>query len=272
MRRIWLLTAALAWALWGAAFPSLAAEEPEAVVTRREKGLVDWTQNYVEATGTAVAPKGMTGAQAKAMARRGAMLDLQRNLLEFLNGVQIDAYSVIGDSDTVRSELHGVIKNVEAIDGTWDGEAYTIRGRVRMEQLRRAVAPVAASRVKKTKSEPQPKTREKKARYTGLVIDVRHLPYVPAMTFQVLDQNGRAVYGMGFVNQNSYLQSGLCAYISNINYARGEVSVAPNPIVAKAVKLGQNNVDIVISNADASRVRSSSYNFRRECKVIVVCK
>ena len=43
-------------------------------------------------------------------------------------------------------------------------------------------------------------------------------------------------------------------------------------IRSKAVKLGRNNVDIVISNADAARVRSSSYNFRRECKVIVVSK
>ena len=271
MRRVWLLTSALAWALWGAAFPSIAAEETEAVVTRREKGLVDWTQNYVEATGTAVAPKGMTGAQAKAMARRGAMLDLQRNLLEFLNGVQVDARTVMEDlmvNDTVRSELHGVIKNVETLSGEWDGEAYTIKGRVRIGQLRTVIAPVVSPKTR-TKETP---VKGKKARYTGLVIDVRHLPYVPAMTFQVLDQNGRAVYGMGFVNQNSYLQSGLCAYIANINYAKGEASVAPNPIVAKAVKLGQNNVDIVISNADASRVRSSSYNFRRECKVIVVCK
>jgi hypothetical protein len=48
--------------------------------------------------------------------------------------------------------------------------------------------------------------------------------------------------------------------------------VASNPIVAKAVRLSSGNVDIVISNGDAGKARGSSYDFRRECKVIVVTK
>ncbi|MBQ7263321.1 MAG: hypothetical protein IJR14_06325, partial [Synergistaceae bacterium] len=116
---------------------------PGSVITETEKGLVDWTQNYVEATGMAVAPTGKKGAQAKALARRGAILDLQRNLLEFLVGVQIDAYTTMEDfmaSDKVRSEIHGIIKNVETIHGDWDGEAYTVKGRIRMGQIRMVMA------------------------------------------------------------------------------------------------------------------------------------
>jgi len=116
------------------------------------------------------------------------------------------------------------------------------------------------------------KVAPKKARYTGLIIDVRHLPYKPAMTFNVYDTKGRLVYGMGHVNQSNYLQSGFCAYFTNINYAKGDLLVASSPIVAKAVKLGDGNVDIIISNSDAAKVRSSSYNFRKECKVIVVSR
>jgi hypothetical protein len=74
------------------------------------------------------------------------------------------------------------------------------------------------------------------------------------------------------VNQENYLQSGLCAFYNNINYAKGEVHVASNPVVVKAVKLSPGNVDIVISNGDASKIRNSAYDFRRECKVIVVCR
>lgn len=256
-------------------------EGPGSVVTQKEKGLVDWTQNYVEATGMAVAPTGTKGAQAKALARRGAMMDLQRNLLEFLVGVQVDARTVMEDfmaNDTVRTEVHGIIKNVETLEGVWDGESYTVKGRIRMGQLRTIIYPVVGATPDVTiyeDPEPAPaptKPKPKKVRYTGLIIDVRHLPYVPAMTFNVYDQKGKPVYGMGFVNQSNYLQSGLCSYFTNINYARGEVSVATNPIVAKAVKLGNGNVDIIISNSDAAKIRGSSYDFRKECKVIVVSK
>ena len=274
------------------------SEQNAPVVTQKEKGLVDWTNNYIEATGMAVAPTGTNGAQAKALARRGAMLDLQRNLLEFLVGVQVDAETRMENfmaEDRVRSEVHGIIRNVETISGEWDGEAYTVKGRIRLGQIRRVIAPKypevgatpdviiyeddddeeepapAPKKVIKKKS-PAKKNTAKKSRYTGLVIDVRHLPYTPAMTFNVYDAKGRPVYGMNFVSRTNYLSSGLCAYFTNINSARGELMVASSPIVAKAVKLGKGNVDIYISNSDAAKVRSSSPDFRKECKVIVVSR
>lgn len=244
---------------------------PGAVVVKKENGLMNWTENYIEATGMAVAPTGMKGAQGKALARRGATLDLQRNLLEFLKGVQIDAQTTMNDfmaEDRVRSELSGVIKNVEVMRGEWDGEAYTITGRIKLPPVRAVVAPKIP--VDKTYKEPKPK--KSAGRYTGLVIDARHLPLVPSMSFRVLDESGKPVYGMEFVDYDRFLQSGLCAYYNNINYAKGEVHVAGNPIVAKALKLKNGNVDIVVSNAVAAKVRGSSYDFRKDCKVIVVSK
>ena len=297
-----LLLAAALWLATGtAAAPAADSDAPGSVVTQKEKGLVDWTRNYVEATGMAVAPRNMRGAQAKALARRGAMADLQRNLLEFLAGVQVDARTVMDDfmaNDTVRTEIHGIVKNVETLEGTWDGEAYTVKGRIRMGQLRTVIAPSIpaapevypevgatpdvtirvepepAPKPQPTQSKPQPKKepQPKKSRYTGLVLDVRHLPYTPALSFQVYDEGGKAVYGMSFVNPKDYEQSGLCAYYSNIEYAKVEAHIAPNPIVAKGVMVGGGGVDIIISNADAAKVRDSSYDFRRECKVILVSR
>ncbi len=252
--------------------PSYAADPsagPGAVVVQKDKGLLDWTANYIEATGMAVAPTGSQGAQAKALARRGAIVDLQRNLLEFLVGVQVDSRTTMNDfmaDDRVRSEVHGTIKNVELLEGKWDNESYTIEGRIKLPQLRVIIAPSLEVR---PVSEAAPKGG---AKYTGLIIDARHLSLVPAMTFNVFDGNGKAVYGVDFVDQGHFLQSGLCAYYNNINYAKGEVHVAGNPIVARATGLSTGNVDIVISNSDASKVRGSSYNFRKECKVIVVCR
>lgn len=254
-----------------------AADMGDSLVVQKEKGLIDWTNSYIESRGTAVAPEGAKGAQAKLLAQRGAMLDLQRNMLEFMAGVQVDARSTMDDfmaSDSVRSEVHGIIKDLETISGEWDGESYTITGRIQIAPIRRVVvqampqAPAPAAR-EEQKSAP---AAAKKTRYTGLVIDVRHLPYKPAMTFSVYDQNGKLVYGIDSVDQKRFMQSGLCTYQTNIEYAKGEPSIASSPIVAKAVKLDGGSVDIVISNADAKKIRSSTYDFRKDCKVILVSK
>jgi hypothetical protein len=265
--------------LCGVAWAAESEDGSVAVVTQKDRNLLDWTQNYIESTGTAVAPAGTKGAQGKALARRGAIVDLQRNLLEFMGGVQIDARTTMDDfmaSDRVRTEVHGIVQNVELLEGTWDGESYTVSGRIRLPKLRVVVAsnvkpnPANVAVVEEEKKTPPAKRTAGK--YTGLVIDVRHLPLVPAMTFNVLDTKGRAVYGMEFVDQRHYLQSGLCAYYNNFEYARGEAHVAANPIVTKAVRLAAGNVDIVISDSDAAKVRGSSYDFRREGKVIIVSK
>ncbi|MCL1875449.1 MAG: hypothetical protein FWF87_04220 [Synergistaceae bacterium] len=250
------------------------ASDPDSVVVEKERGLIDWSENYIEATGMAVAPKNTQGAQARALARRGAIVDLQRNLLEFTNGVQIDARTVMDDfmaEDRVRSEVHGLIKGVELLKGEWDGEAYTVTGRIKLAQLRVIVAPSIPrdkTIIEIEKKEPAPK----KSKHTGLIIDVRHLPLVPAMTFRVFDEGGRAVYGMEFVDEDAFLQSGICSYYNNINYAKGEIHVAPSPISTKAIRLSTGNVDIVIPNSAASQVRGSSYDFRRDCKVIIIVK
>jgi len=246
---------------------------PGAVVIQKDRNLLDWTQNYIEATGMAVAPNGTKGAQATALARRGAIVDLQRNLLEFMAGVQIDARTTMDDfmaSDRVRSEVNGIIKNIELLEGTWDGESYTITGRIRLPQIRVVVA--SNYKPAPVEKEEIPPAKRTGGKYTGLIIDVRHLPLTPSMTFNVFDEKGKAVYGMEFAEHQHYLQSGLCSYYHNINYARGEVFVATNPIVTKAVRLAGGNVDIVIASDAAAKVRGSSYDFRKECKVIIVSK
>jgi hypothetical protein len=108
----------------------------------KEKNIFDLSESYIESTGMAVAPKGKQGAQGRALARRGAIVDLQRNLLEYLKGVQIDARTTMDDfmaDDRVRSEISGAIKNVELLKGEWDGEAFMVTGRLKLDQIREIV-------------------------------------------------------------------------------------------------------------------------------------
>jgi hypothetical protein len=243
-------------------------------VIQKEYGLIDWTKNCIEANGMAAAPEGVAGARAKALARRGAIVDLQRNLLEFIVGVQVDARTSMSDfmtSDHVRSEINGMIRNVELLEGEWDGESYSVIGRVKLPELLVIATPeikAKSPKPKQTASNP-PKTA---GRYTGLVIDARHLPVVPSLAFYVVDESGREVYGVNFADPVFAAKSGLGSYYNNIEYAKGEIRVATNPIVAKATRLGSDNTAIVIPNSAAAKVRGSSYDFRKECKVIIVVK
>jgi hypothetical protein len=88
----------------------------------------------------------------------------------------------------------------------------------------------------------------------------------------VVDESGREVYGINFTDSKFAAQSGLACYYNNIEYAKGEIRVATNPIVTKAMRLGSDNVAIVIPNSAAAKIRGSSYDFRKECKVIIVVK
>jgi len=97
--------------------------EPGCVIVQGDNSLPAWGRSFIESTGTAAAPRRATGAQAKALARRGAIVDLQRNLLRVLNGVH---------GDLARSEARGIIRNIELLEGTWNGEYYTVTGRIRL--------------------------------------------------------------------------------------------------------------------------------------------
>lgn len=119
MRRFY-LALGLAGALFGAVFMG-------AFFVTRMGGVPTPAGDYIEVSGAAEAPAGVSEAQAKALARRGAMADLQRSLLKELAGLNVD-------SSTAQTSLQGLISGVEALDGEWDGKVYRLKGRVRVGQ------------------------------------------------------------------------------------------------------------------------------------------
>lgn len=241
-----------------------------AVVEETAHGTINWTEDYVEASGSAVPPTtAVNKAQGKLLARRGAILDLQRNLLETIKGVRIDSQTLMENfmvqSDVVRSEVEGWIKGVEIVREKWDGEIYTVWGRIYLKKVRKLVADTMGIKPKKV-SPPPPK-----ANYTGLILDARNVPLIPATTFRILDPNGREVYSIKHVDRERFMSSGMAAYQTNIEWAKGDPRVGPKPLVAKAVKtVSPNNVDVVISKRDADAIRNNNYDFRSACRVIVV--
>ena len=248
------------------------AEEAPPVIEKGPNAVINWTKDYIEATGSAVPPSNVKNkAQGVLLAKRGAILDLQRNLLEAIKGVRIDSKTVMNNfmaQDWVKSEVHGWIKGVRIIKSEWDPNEgiYTVTGRIYLKGVRDVVA-----KIKKIPSRPPREIPKAKYNYSGLVLDARNVPLIPATLCKILDPKGKEVYSINFVDRERFMASGLVAYQTNINYAKGDPRVATRPLVVKVVKtVSPNNVDMVIPMRYAQIIRHNKFDFRSRCRVIVV--
>ncbi|MBF0227287.1 MAG: LPP20 family lipoprotein [Desulfobacterales bacterium] len=109
--------------------------------------------------------------------------------------------------------------------------------------------------------------------YTGLVVDARGLNAKPAMAPKILDENGQEVYGSAFVSRDWAVQQGMSGYAKDPVAAQNNERVTDKPFIIKGIRTeGPGKADIVISNADAAKIRSSAENlsFLQKCRVMIV--
>ena len=114
-------------------------QQSKPVVQQVNNGEVNWTQQYVEATGQAVIDnqKFTNSAQAKLMAQRGAVVVAQRNLLEIIKGVNVTGETTVENmattQDYIYSRVDGVIKGAQQIGQSIEKEGFIeVRMRVPM--------------------------------------------------------------------------------------------------------------------------------------------
>jgi hypothetical protein len=98
-----------------------AANNAKPIIENTENGSVNYTAQYIEAVGSSIidTTRFKNKAQANAMARRGAVVDAQRNLLEIIKGVHIQGETTVQDlittSDKVVSKVEGVVKGAQMV-------------------------------------------------------------------------------------------------------------------------------------------------------------
>ena len=246
-----------------------------------DKGKINWSEGYIEAVGIGAPPERYIGKpQARPMALRAAKVDAYRNLLETTQGVRVDSTTVVKDftveSDVINAAVQGLVKGAKVVNQDYLSDG-TVEVTLRMPMaggFAQVIIPKALEK-KPEAAPPAPPAGPAPSGdvFTGMVVDARGLQARPAMAPKVLDENGKEVYGSMNVDKEFAVQQGMSGYARDLTAAQSNPRVTNNPVSVKGVKIeGPGRADIVISNADADKIRGAADNmtFLKKCRVMIV--
>jgi hypothetical protein len=248
------------------------------VIEKKENGSINWSRGVIQAKGIGIPPKEVAGnVDARSEALANAELDAFRKIFEIAKEVRIDGAAVVGDTalldDAVLSKIENMAKNAKVIrkeyltDGTVKiGMEMNLRGGFAQLVLPKEIKPLdSITPVNMNKTSQQT--------FTGLVVDARGLDIRPVMVPKIIDENDQEVYGSAFVSREYAVQQGMSGYGKDLEKIIHNRRVADHPLVVKGLKVvGSGHSEIVISNADASKLRSTSESlgFLKKCRVMIV--
>jgi len=240
-------------------------------------GELDWTAQIVKSTGIGVInPNAQNVGQARVGCLRAARVTAQRNLLEIIQGVNIDSETTVENfmttSDVVKTQVHGVLQGAQRIgqpDYMDDGTCELTMGVRVTGELADILLPPEDDFGGKQDEVPSGPQKV----YSGLVVNAFGLSAVPAMSPKIVDEDGNEIYGTSHVSREYAVEQGVVGYAKSVEQARENSRVADNPLVIQAVEAaGSKKANVVITNEDAEKLEDDSidWSFLNKCKVIIV--
>jgi hypothetical protein len=219
----------------------------------------------------------VNATHAREMAKRAATVVARRNLMEIVQGIHVDSMTTVKnymvEKDVINNKVQGIVKNSRIIkeqkfpDGFWQ---VTVEMPLRGE-LQAAVIPNALGRPSPIPFE-NPESSENLI-YTGLVVIAKGLDVQEALSPKILMEDGRVVYGVEWVNQETVKDQGLVGYVRGIPTAKSHERVTAKPFVVEALRLaGESKTGLVISDADAQTLHivPERLEFLQNARVLVV--
>jgi hypothetical protein len=302
---IFVCSAVMAWAL--------GTGDTDGYVQTFDSGEVNWQSGVITAVGIGAPPANAVNmAQARALARRAAIVVARRNLLEIVKGVRIDSETTVKEymvtSDIIRTSISGYLQNSQILDVAYmsDGSVeatvgVSLRGGLaqivipktmpfKIEEPQAIAEPevtLPAPAPESVPSEPAPSetipalpapaepapSPTPEQIITGLVVDASGSGARPAMSPKIYDEQGTEIYGSALVSREYAIQQGMAGYAKDIEKAKARPRVTDKPLVVKALSAkGKGMSDLVISNADANKLRelAENQNFLEKCRVMIV--
>lgn len=237
-----------------------------------DHGQVNWTERTITATGSGAPDlKAQNVAVARLGAERVAKLDALRNILETLKGVRLNSDVTVKNemisSSKMRSKIEGVARRFKVLKTKYYSDG-GVDVTVQMS-LDGQVASTLLESGAKTADVPTGGA----AKNTGLIIDARGLKALPALGPKLTDEGGQVIYSAEFLDKASLEANGVVGYFKDMQAAKKAKRVGATPLVLKALKLSsEGKTDLVLSNADAERLRNPESNLKylTEGRVIIV--
>jgi len=243
-----------------------------------ENGSIDWSNGVIEATGIGQPPKQpINPAHARAKAEYDAIFEARSRLLALILGIQVDSVhqvkDLIRDSESVLQKIKHYLQYSRVVDISYPSDG-SVKARVSLmltSAFADLVLPSTIRVIQPIKQKTVSETHN--GDYTGFIIDCSGLKVKPSMIPKIIDEEGHEVYGPVNVSRNYAIHRTLTGYIKGIRAAEKDPKVAHKPLIIKGVgpaKTGPS--DIIISNADAEKVRGDAHNLLllQKCKIIIV--
>jgi len=254
----------------------------QGVVTQLDNGSINYSDQTIAAVGIGFVPQNVINAgQARRMALRIAKQDALRQLIEIVNGVTLTSETTMSGAmvdDVINTKVRGFIRGARQIGDPkyLSDTSVEVEYSVPMSGISDIMLPpltVAAAPPGAAQPGTGAATTPTTGGITGVIIDARGLKTRPAMAPRILDQNGNAVYGPGTYDRSYAVTNGVAGYSKSLESAQKDPRVLGNPLVVKGVSTsGTNRTDIVISNADVSKIdlANRSYNVLKDCRVLIL--
>ena len=280
------------------------------LVQKFDKGKIDWTKGIVTAWGEGESlTTGKDRRLAQELAKRAAILEARKNLIEIIKAVRLD--SKISIEDIVKSWDMARESINQAVDVSSDTRAEVLPNGRAIATLELKIygkladevypfSPVAgkvqaakvASIPSREETQPSKPSREslairegekpslkegkpikKRSTYTGVVIDARNLGVKPALFPKIFNEEGKPVYDYSKVIYPYAIKEGMVRYEVDLNNARWDERVKPHPLVLRAVGVkGNDHTDVVIKDSDIKKLlrEDSEGEFLKQGKVVII--
>lgn len=259
----------------------------EALIQVSKKGRINWSTRtaMVQGTGTSVTTDEGLSQASLSDGLGAARINAQANLLETISTIRISANSRIADrmakSPDFSDGLTALVQNADIThqeyfsDGTVEIEmTMKLSGGfaqfVLPDDIQQVDSITATTGV--TEIKDQPFRGNDGPPFTGLIIDAIGIGAEPSLVPLIVDESGETVYGPAFVSREFAVSQGMSGFAASITAARQDKRVGERPMIVKAIRTHlTGNTDLVISNADAAKLRSSVVylNFLKACQVSI---
>ncbi|MFZ0389875.1 MAG: hypothetical protein WAN36_05400 [Calditrichia bacterium] len=240
-------------------------------------GMIDWTDQVIREVGIGSPNPNQPISAQRAGALEAAKRVALRNLLERVQGMNINSEVTVEDymvtHDVIRNQIEGTVRNFKVVDTRYKSDgSVEVEVEVPLSGIYKAVLPSEIPSGMPMLPSPEGQYNPASV-YTGLIIDARGLGLRPAIAPKLMDQNNMEVYGTGRVSRDYAMEIGVVGYEKSVERARANERVTNNPLVVKAVAVsGTHETDPVVSNRDAEQIRGAAQNlnFLQQCKVMFI--